>query len=209
MMLPSFNVNDCVLVLVDHAPRRTPEEGMAGEPAFHANALALARAAEDFNVPVVRSPLLTESENFDADLGRPSELADLSVIEEYPTRCCENERVRREAFRTRRGALIFAGGLSEALISYSILSALADTYDVLIVVDACDGLDPTARNLALRRMSAAGATMTTSKELLLRFEVERQWHDGGGANGTPPTGLAPQTATAFAPSTRLRQFAED
>lgn len=207
MALPLFHVNDCVLVLMDHDRVDHPSEDRSGASSFTGNAMALARASEAFDVPVVRPMPFPEAKSGNAVFCAPSELTCISLIDECSIGRSEG-LVSHAVHQARRGALIFAGRLSETLISYSILSALADTYDVLIAVDACDGLAPPARTLAMRRMAAAGATMTTSKDLLLRFEAERQWLDSAGALGTAAVAL-PSAGGAVAKSpARFRQPAE-
>ena len=54
-----------------------------------------------------------------------------------------------------------------------MLSALAEGYEVFVVGDACGGLTSTSHELALRRMEAAGARMTSWIQVLL--ELQRDW----------------------------------
>lgn len=207
MALPLFHVNDCVLVLMEHDSGDRPSADTSEASSFHANAMALVRVSEAFKVPVVRPMSFLLTENANAVLSNYSESSCVFFSDG-----CSIDRsevlLSHAVHQARRGALIFAGRLSETLISYSILSALADTYDVLIAVDACDGLAPPARGLAMRRMAAAGATMTTSRELLRRFEAERQWLDSGGAFGTATAAQPPATAATSNSPARLRQPAE-
>jgi hypothetical protein len=194
MSLPIFNVNDCILVLTDNPTFDDPDSARLEGSSALANAMALARAAWELDVPVVRPAVSSAIGTFEADT--------LSLFERTETagattRFSDDAPGRKTVLDTSRGALIFAGRLSETLVSYSILSALADTYDVLIAVDACDGLAPAARTLAMRWMTAAGATITTSKDLLLRFEAERQWLRDANAVGTTPTGLRSASGSGF------------
>jgi hypothetical protein len=69
--------------------------------------------------------------------------------------------------------LIVAGLLTEACVSFPVLSALADGYEVFVVADACGGLSPVGHEMALRRMEASGATLTSWIQVLL--ELQRDW----------------------------------
>jgi len=69
--------------------------------------------------------------------------------------------------------LIVAGFLTEACVSFSVLSALADGFDVFVVADACGGLTPASHELALRRLEQAGARLCSWIQLLLEFQ--RDW----------------------------------
>lgn len=190
MELPLFNVNDCVMIFTDEESDAFGSGNPQDLAPCRRNSAALAKASAFFKVPVVRSMQTMDSTNSSPTPFLRFELAGISIIDQYTAECLDNDLVREAVLHTRRGALIFAGRLSEPLISYSILSALAETYDVLIAVDACDGLSSAARSVALRRMAAAGATMTTSRELLLRFEAERQWFDDAESDRAAPIGPA-------------------
>lgn len=89
----------------------------------------------------------------------------------------EDEAAHAAVVATGRKTLIFAGLLAEACISFPVLSALADGYRVFVVADACGGLTATSHDLALRRLEAAGATLTSWLQMLL--ELQRDWtrHD--------------------------------
>ncbi len=74
---------------------------------------------------------------------------------------------------TGRRRLLISGLLTEACVSFPVLSALKDGYEVFVVADACGGLTATSHDLALRRMAAAGASMTSWVQVLL--ELQRDW----------------------------------
>ena len=77
------------------------------------------------------------------------------------------------ADRFDRKRLIIAGFLTEACVSFSALSALADGFDVFVGGDACGGLTPASHELALRRLEQAGARLTSWQQALL--ELQRDW----------------------------------
>jgi hypothetical protein len=81
--------------------------------------------------------------------------------------------VRGAIEATGRKRLLISGLLTEACVTFAALSALADGFDVFVVADACGGLTPTSHTLALRRLEARGATMTSWIQVLL--ELQRDW----------------------------------
>jgi hypothetical protein len=85
----------------------------------------------------------------------------------------EDEAARAAVEATGRKRLLVSGLLTEACVSFSVLSALEDGYDVYVVGDACGGLTPASHDLALRRMESAGARMTSWIQVLL--ELQRDW----------------------------------
>jgi nicotinamidase-related amidase len=74
---------------------------------------------------------------------------------------------------TGRKRLIVAGFLTEACVSFSTLSALADGFEAFVVADACGGLTPAGHEFALRRLEQAGARLCSWIQLLLEFQ--RDW----------------------------------
>jgi len=97
----------------------------------------------------------------------------------------EDEAARAAVVAMGRRRLLVAGMLTEACVSFTVLSALADGYDVFVVADACGGLTPSSHDYALRRMHSAGARITWIQVLL---ELQRDWtrkeaYDGARAIG--------------------------
>ena len=80
---------------------------------------------------------------------------------------------RKAIAETGRRRLLVSGLLTEACVSFPVLSALAEGYEVFVVADACGGLTTASHELALRRMEAAGARMTSWIQVLL--ELQRDW----------------------------------
>jgi nicotinamidase-related amidase len=70
-----------------------------------------------------------------------------------------------------RRTLVVAGLLTEACVSFPVLSALAEGYRVLVVADA--GLTQDSHWAALQRMQQAAAVLTSWLQVLLEFQ--RDW----------------------------------
>jgi nicotinamidase-related amidase len=85
----------------------------------------------------------------------------------------EDDGVRAAVQATQRRRLLVSGLLTEACVSFPVLSALTEGYEVFVVADACGGITAISHELALRRMEAAGARMTSWIQLLLEFQ--RDW----------------------------------
>jgi nicotinamidase-related amidase len=85
----------------------------------------------------------------------------------------EDDGVRAAVQATQRRRLLVSGLLTEACVSFPVLSALTEGYEVFVVADACGGITATSHELALRRMEAAGARMTSWIQVLLEFQ--RDW----------------------------------
>jgi nicotinamidase-related amidase len=85
----------------------------------------------------------------------------------------EDDAARGAIVATGRRKLIFSGLLTEACVTFPVLSARAAGYEVYVVGDACGALTPVSHDLAMRRMEAAGAKPTSWIQVLL--ELQRDW----------------------------------
>ena len=94
-------------------------------------------------------------------------------IERRNMNAWEDDKVRAAIAATNRKRLIVGGLLTEACVTFPVLSALKEGHEIFVVGDACGGLSLVGHDLALRRMEAAGAKMTSWIQVLLEFQ--RDW----------------------------------
>jgi nicotinamidase-related amidase len=165
--------DDCALVIVDQQAGLAFGVGSSDRQTLRSNSVALARTAKAFKIPVVVSTSASKVYSGPLLPDIQAALPDLRAIERRNMNLWEDETVRAAVVATGRGTLIFSGLLTEACVSFPVLSALADGYRVFVVGDACGGLTEVGHDLALRRMEAAGATLTSWLQLLLEFQ--RDW----------------------------------
>lgn len=175
--IPLLTPADCALILVDEQAGLAFAAGSADRQTLRSNAIALARTAVAFDIPVVVST--SASKVYSGPLMPPLRaiLPDVTPIERRNMNLWEDEAVKAAVVATGRKTLVIAGLLTEACVSFPVLSALAEGYKVLVVADACGGLTPVSHDAALRRMEQAGAVMTSWLQFLL--EMQRDWtrHD--------------------------------
>ena len=139
--------------------------------------MALARTAIAFDVPVVASTSASKVYSGPMMPDIQAVLPGITAIERRSMNVFEDAATRGAIAATGRRKLIVAGLLTEACVSFPVLSALAEGYAVFVVGDACGGLTPASHDLALCRMEAAGATMTSWLQLLLEFQRDWTRHD--------------------------------
>ena len=137
------------------------------------NALALARTAAAFSVPVVVSTSASRVYSGPLLPALQEVLPAVKAIERKPMNVWEDETAKSAIVATGRKRLILAGFLTEACVSFSALSALDEDFDVFVVADACGGLTLASHELALRRLEQAGARLTSWIQVLLEFQ--RDW----------------------------------
>ena len=163
----------CALLLVDfQAGLAFGVESFARQALLN-NAVALARAAVAFKVPVVASTSASRVYSGPMLPALQEALPSVTPLERRNMNVWEDEAAHRAVVDTGRKRLIVAGLLTEACVSFPVLSALNDGFEVFVVADACGGLSPAGHDLALRRMESAGAQLTSWIQVLLEFQ--RDW----------------------------------
>jgi nicotinamidase-related amidase len=164
---------ECALLLVDfQAGLAFGVESISRQTVVN-NAVALARTAVVFQIPIVVST--SASKVYNGPLLPPLQavLPDVKPIERRNMNVWEDEIAHAAIVATQRKRLIVAGLLTEACVSFPVLSALEEGYEIFVVGDACGGLTRAGHVFALKRMEQAGAQLTSWIQVLL--ELQRDW----------------------------------
>ena len=164
---------ECMILLVDfQAGLGFGVESMPRQIVVN-NAVALARTAAAFKVPVIASTSATRVYSGPLLPALQDALPSVKAIERRSMNVWEDDTARNAVVATNRKRLIIAGFLTEACVSFPALSALKDGFEVFVVGDACGGLTPQSHEFALRRLDQAGARLTSWIQILLEFQ--RDW----------------------------------
>jgi nicotinamidase-related amidase len=137
------------------------------------NSVALLESAQAFALPLVISTSASKVYSGPLLPDLHALVPDHPVLERRNMNAWEDETVRAAIEATGRKKLIFSGMLTEACISFAVLSALETGYECYVVGDACGGLTLTGHDLALQRMAGKGAQLTSWVQVLL--ELQRDW----------------------------------
>jgi nicotinamidase-related amidase len=164
---------DCALLLVDFQAGLGFGVESIGRQIVLNNAVALAKTAVAFNVPVVASTSASRVYSGPLFPAIQAALPAVKPIERRNMNVWEDDAARGAVIATGRKRLIVAGLLTEACVSFPVLSALTEGFEVFVVGDTCGGLSVAGHDLALRRMEAAGAQVTSWIQVLLEFQ--RDW----------------------------------
>jgi nicotinamidase-related amidase len=170
---PLLTPDDCTLVLIDHQAGLAFGVGSTDRQVLLGNAIALARTAMNFKLPVVVSTSASKVYSGPLMPAIQAALPGIKSIERRNMNIWEDDAARAAVLATGRRRLLVSGLLTEACVSFAVLSALAAGYEAFVVGDACGGLTGVSHDLALRRMEAAGARMTSWIQVLL--ELQRDW----------------------------------
>ena len=174
---PLLAPDSCALLLIDHQAGLAFGVGSTDRQVLLSNTVALARTAINFKLPVVVSTSASKVYSGPLMPAIAAVLPGSQSIERRNMNVWEDDAVRSAILATGRRRLLVSGLLTEACVSFAVLSALAADHEVFVVGDTCGGLTGVSHELALRRMEAAGAHMTSWIQVLL--ELQRDWtrHD--------------------------------
>jgi len=164
---------DCALLLIDQQAGLAFGVESIGRQTLLNNTVALARTASVFGLPIVASTSASKVYGGPMMPAVQSVLPEVVAIDRRSMNLWEDEQARSAVVNTGRRRLLVSGLLTEACVTFPVLSAIAEGYEVFVVGDACGGLTPASHELALRRMEAAGAHMTSWIQVLL--ELQRDW----------------------------------
>ncbi|WP_262699526.1 MULTISPECIES: isochorismatase family protein [Streptomyces] len=194
MSLDPFTADNTAMLLIDHQVGTMSWVRSIPFQQMKANALALAKTAKAVDMPLVLSssmeqyaqgPLLVElasiaPKEFEARIQR------LGVVN-----VMDDENFAGAVREAGRKKLIIAGVTNDICTVYPTLTALLLGYDVQVVADAGGSPTKMADDIALRRMENAGATITSTVQLLA--ELAENWTSERGAKIIPHVmGLMPQ-----------------
>lgn len=172
--------NNTALVLLDH------QTGLYNvvrdyEPAeFRKNVLALAATAKLYNIPTI----LTSSLDSGPNGPLMPELLEMFPKAPFIRRPGEINAWDNKDFvdavkATGAKKLLIAGIVTDVCVLFPTLSALAEGYEVYVVVDASGTFSKAVRDAALQRASDAGAVLINW--FAVACELQRDWRRGPGA----------------------------
>ena len=164
---------NCALILIDHQPQMAFGVTSIDRQLLKNNVVGLAKAAKAFQVPVILTSV--ESEGFSGNIC--PELLDVldhpAPIERTSMNAWEDAGFVAAVRATGRKRLVIAALWTEVCLVFPALQAMRDGYQVCFVEDACGGTSLSAHNMAVYRLTQAGAVPLTWQQFLL--ELQRDW----------------------------------
>lgn len=164
-----FTPHDVAMLLIDHQVGTTSWVHSSDIDEMKANAVMLARTAGLYGIPVV----LTSSMEEYAQGPLMPELAGAlptafsqRIKRSGIVNAMDDEHFAAAVTATNRKKLIIAGVTNDVCTVYPTLSLLDKGYEIQVVADAGGSPSKMADDIALRRMERAGATITSSNQML-------------------------------------------
>lgn len=164
---------NAALLLIDYQPAQVGAVLSMERRALIANAVAVAKGAKLFGVPVVLSTVNVKDGSDPTVPALKDALPGVDEIDRTTINAWEDVEFVRAIKATGRKKLIIAALWTEACLTFPALDALAEGFEVYPVVDAVGGTSPEAHRAGLERIVQAGAKPTSVVQLLC--ELQRDW----------------------------------
>src|SRR5580704_5205122 len=163
---------NCVVLLIDHQPSQLANVNSHEPTMVINNVTALAKTAKAYGVPTI---LTTISAGRGGAIFKQIQAVfpDQKPIDRTFINSWQDNRVVEAVKKTGRKKLVIAALWSEMCLAMPAIHAMGDGYDVYVVTDASGGVSAEAHDMAIRRMTAAGAQPITW--LGLAGELQRDW----------------------------------
>jgi nicotinamidase-related amidase len=194
MTTQPFTADNTAMLLIDHQVGTMGWVRSISFDEMKANALALAKAAKALDIPLVltssmeeyaQGPLVAELEDI-----APKEFA-ARIKRQGVVNALDDENFAAAVTATGRRNLIIAGVTNDVCTVFPTLTAMRKGYQVQVVADAGGSPSKMADDIAIRRMEKAGATITSTNQLLA--ELAGNWTSERGGKIIPIVmGLMPQ-----------------
>lgn len=171
-----LNKDDATVLLVDHQTGLLSLVRDIDPDRFKNNVLALSDMARYFKLPTIlttsfetgpNGPLVPELKAAHPEapyIARPGQI-----------NAWDNEDFVKAIKATGRRQLLVAGVVTEVCVSFPVLSALAEGYEVFVVTDASGTFNAMTRDAAWARMTQAGAQLMTW--FGAACELHRDWRN--------------------------------
>jgi nicotinamidase-related amidase len=164
---------NAALLIIDYQPVQVTSVASMDRRAMVENAVAAARAAKLFGVPVVLSTVNVKQGGDPTVDKLKAVLPDAEEIDRTTINAWEDVEFVRAVKATGRKKLIMAALWTEACLTFPTLDALKEGFEVYPIVDAVGGTSVEAHRAGLDRVVRAGAQPTSVVQLLC--ELQRDW----------------------------------
>jgi len=162
------------LIIIDYQPVQVSSIRSMPREELVFNITSIAKAAVNYNVPIIHSTV-----NVATGRNKPPIQALQEVLGHLPTydrtsiNSWEDTEFKQAVKALGRKKLIMTALWTEACLTFPVLDAIQEGYEVYVPVDAVGGTSLAAHEAALRRMEQAGAKLISRVQMYC--ELQRDW----------------------------------
>jgi nicotinamidase-related amidase len=162
------------LIIIDYQPVQVSSIRSMPRDELVFNITSVAKAAVNYNLPIIHSTV-----NVATGRNKPPIQALQQVLGHLPTydrtsiNSWEDSQFKQAVKALGRKKLIMTALWTEACLTFPVLDAIQEGYEVYVPVDAVGGTSLAAHEAALRRMEQAGARLISRVQMYC--ELQRDW----------------------------------
>jgi len=162
------------LIIIDYQPVQVNSINSMARAELIKNITLVVKLAKGYNLPIVLSTVnVATGINSDTIPVLRQVLDSVPSYDRTSINAWEDKEFREAVNTTGRKKLLMTALWTEVCLSLPTLDALKEGYEVYPIVDAVGGTSEIAHKTALKRMSQAGAQLTTVTQLVC--ELQRDW----------------------------------
>ncbi|MEZ8227153.1 isochorismatase family protein [Vibrio splendidus] len=182
MNTTTFTPENSVMLLIDHQVGTMGWVGSANLEEIRNNTVALARAAHVTKMPLILTSSMEDQAQgplFDELINAVPEAYENRILRGGVVDSMKDENFAAAVKATGRKNIIIAGITTDVCVVYPAITAIAEGYNVQVVVDGSGSPTTLADETALRRMEKHGVTLTSTNQLIA--ELAQDWSTDYGS----------------------------
>ncbi|MCC5519361.1 isochorismatase family protein [Vibrio splendidus] len=182
MNTTTFTPENSVMLLIDHQVGTMGWVGSANLEEIKNNTVALARAAHVTKMPLILTSSMEDQAQgplFDELINAVPEAYENRILRGGVVDSMKDENFAAAVKTTGRKNIIIAGITTDVCVVYPAITAIAEGYNVQVVVDGSGSPTTLADETALRRMEKHGVTLTSTNQLIA--ELAQDWSTDPGS----------------------------
>ncbi|MEZ9338456.1 isochorismatase family protein [Vibrio splendidus] len=171
-----------VMLLIDHQVGTMGWVGSASLEDIKNNTVALARSAHVTKMPLILTSSMEDQAQgplFDELINAVPEAYENRILRGGVVDSMKDENFAAAVKATGRKNIIIAGITTDVCVVYPAITAIAEGYNVQVVVDGSGSPTTLADETALRRMENHGVTLTSTNQLIA--ELAQDWSTDHGS----------------------------
>ncbi|MEZ9396490.1 isochorismatase family protein [Vibrio splendidus] len=182
MNTTTFTPENSVMLLIDHQVGTMGWVGSASLEDIKNNTVALARSAHVTKMPLILTSSMEDQAQgplFDELINAVPEAYENRILRGGVVDSMKDENFAAAVKATGRKNIIIAGITTDVCVVYPAITAIAEGYNVQVVVDGSGSPTTLADETALRRMESHGVTLTSTNQLIA--ELAQDWSTDHGS----------------------------
>ncbi|POA27670.1 MULTISPECIES: hydrolase [unclassified Pseudomonas] len=162
------------LIIIDYQPVQVSSIRSMPRDELVFNITSVAKAAVNYNLPIIHSTVnVATGRNKPPIQELQQVLGHLPTYDRTSINSWEDTQFKQAVKALGRKKLIMTALWTEACLTFPVLDAIQEGYDVYVPVDAVGGTSLAAHEAALRRMEQAGAKLISRVQMYC--ELQRDW----------------------------------